>query len=238
MPGGIAGLAGWNKLSFVDYPGTPSTVLFFAGCDLRCPYCHNAALVNGPLPDPPPSAGEIRRFLKKRAAVVRGVVLTGGEPALHPALPERAKELRSLGLRVKLDSNGMHPEVTEATAPDYLALDVKTTPERYGSLLRSPYADTEARLARSVGLARRMGDRAEVRVTLAPGIVDEGVIRDLALYLKGVARIVLQPMRTTAGVLDPGFRFAPAFDAGQIGRFAELLAASGAECRVRGEVVF
>jgi len=234
MPGRLAGIVvGWHKLSFVDFPGRIATVFFYAGCDLRCPYCHNAPLLNGPCPDRP-AAADLWRFLEKRRAVIQGVVLTGGEPSLHPDVPALARHLRSLCLQVKLDSNGMNPDFIEAVAPDYLALDVKTSPERYASMLQSPYPDTGARLARSVDLARRMGESAEIRVTLAPGIIDEGVVRDLALYLKGVARIVLQPMRMTAGVLDPSYPFAPSYSPAQILQFADQFSAYGARCSVRG----
>ena len=233
MPGRLTGIVGWNKLSFVDFPGRIATVFFYAGCDLRCPYCHNAPLLSGPWPHRP-AAADLWHFLEKRRAVIQGVVLTGGEPSLHPDAPGLARHLRTLGLQVKLDSNGMNPDFTEAVAPDYLALDVKTTPDRYASMLRSPYPDTGERLARSVDLAREMGERAEIRVTLAPGIVDERIVRDLALYLKGVARIVLQPLRTTAGVLDPLFPYAPPFDRSQVLQFVEQFSAYGAECTVRG----
>jgi pyruvate formate lyase activating enzyme len=178
-----------RKTSLIDYPGLVSAVIFFPGCNLRCPWCHNGELVTGKTP----SAGfipleEALGRLEKRRRVLGGVVLSGGEPTLVPELPELTGRIRAAGLKVKLDTNGMLPQAleklfaSEKTKPDYIALDLKLAPERYGELLPRPEdgnspgaADPEGnktpageRLRRSAALIRGSGIRHEFRSLRLP----------------------------------------------------------------------
>ncbi|MDR2471836.1 MAG: anaerobic ribonucleoside-triphosphate reductase activating protein [Treponema sp.] len=130
-----------RKTSLVDYPGTLASVIFFSGCNLRCPWCHNRELVlGGPSPDYI-TPEEALAHLEKRRKVLGGAVLSGGEPTLFPELGTFIGRIKSLGLRVKLDTNGTLPAVlrelfaSEETRPDYVALDLKTAPDRYRDLL-------------------------------------------------------------------------------------------------------
>ncbi|MDR2102454.1 MAG: radical SAM protein, partial [Treponema sp.] len=135
-----------RKTSLVDYPGEVAAVFFFPGCNLRCPWCQNRELLPGGCS---PERGEPGFFInreaalahiKKRRAVLGGVVLSGGEPTLSGELPALIRRIKDLGLKVKLDTNGMAPEVLaglfgdEKTRPDYIALDLKLSPRRYGEL--------------------------------------------------------------------------------------------------------
>ena len=155
----------WLAEEFLHrFPGTVSTVLFFRGCNLRCPWCHNPSIVNGSvsLID----TEEIFTWLEARRGLIDGVVLTGGEPTLHrEALPEVVETCRSLGYKIKLDTNGLLPDIIEKTNPDYLAMDLKTIPQRYDQVGWTG-DDPTAILSESLNIVRRMGDHAEIR----PGI--------------------------------------------------------------------
>lgn len=129
MYGEFKGISGWQKTSFIDYPGTVSTVLFFEGCNLRCPYCHNPDIVLRK--NPQLSWTEIKSHLSSRKGLIEGVVLTGGEPTLHSCLPQIVNELRDDGFLIKIDTNGANPDMIAQCKPDYLALDFKTIPQRY-----------------------------------------------------------------------------------------------------------
>lgn len=128
-----------RKTSLVDYPGKISAVLFFPGCNLRCPWCHNPELVRGQLKDGIP-LDEVLCFLEKRKHVLEAVVLSGGEVTLYKGLPELITSIRKFDLLVKLDTNGTRPEILEqllenpAARPDYIALDIKVPPLRYSEL--------------------------------------------------------------------------------------------------------
>jgi pyruvate formate lyase activating enzyme len=233
MRDGASNIIGWIKNSFIDFPGTVSTVLFFSGCNLRCPYCHNPGIVLNSLPEEI-SFGHIRTFLEKRKGTIEGVVLSGGEPTMHPGLLDIVKEIRALGYLTKLDTNGLRPGVIRALAPDYLALDVKTLPSNYPALLKSLYADTPERLASSIEIARLMEDNAEVRITGAPGIIDRMVIIELAELLKGVRNVFLQPMQTKAELLDPAMRELGPIPMEELEAYRKILLRHVDNCTIRG----
>ncbi len=229
----ITGVAGWQKNSFIDFPRTVSTVLFFSGCNLACPYCHNSGIVRAEPGANIPSQ-ELWSFLEKRKGLVEGVVLSGGEPTLHADLPQVVLALRAIGYRVKLDTNGMLPSVVKALSPDYLALDVKTAPRLYQELLRSPYVDTRRRLEQSVGMVLGMGENAEVRVTAAPGIVDREIIREIGELVNGVKKVFLQPMQKKWNLLDPEIMKQEMIPQEEILVFRDIMAEFAGECTIRG----
>lgn len=230
----IVGVAGWHKNSFIDFPGTVSTVLFFSGCNLACPYCHNPDLVRATTamllaPD------EIADFLEKRKGLIDGVVLSGGEPTLRDNIAEIASSLRGLGYRVKLDTNGLLPEIVSNVAADYLAVDIKTAPELYGTLLACPYGDALQRLSRTLDKVRSMGDNAEVRITMAPGIVDRDIIRRIGEFVNGVRKAFLQPMKKKGELLDPSIVHLNKIDEKEIAIYRDILLEYVGMCAVRGE---
>jgi pyruvate formate lyase activating enzyme len=138
------------KTSLVDYPGLVAAALFTRGCNLRCPYCHNPELVFGPLPSDMRSASEVLAFLHSRRNVLEGVCVSGGEPLLHPELPDFIREVRALGYKIKIDTNGTLPDVLERLAADYIAMDIKTLPEKYAALLCKDAAEANAAAVNAV----------------------------------------------------------------------------------------
>jgi pyruvate formate lyase activating enzyme len=230
----ITGVAGRQKNSFIDFPGTVSTVLFFSGCNLRCPYCHNPDIVNAG-PDGMISSDDIWDFLEKRSGTIEGVVLSGGEPTLHVSLVDTVPAMKKAGYRVKLDTNGLIPGMIEALGPDYLALDVKCAPGLYQELLSSPYEDTAQRLVRSISIARAMGDNAEIRITVAPGIVDKKIIGEIGELVNGVKKIFLQPMRKRGPLLNPAIMEKELVSPEEISLYREILSEFAGECVIRGD---
>lgn len=130
-------IAHLQPLSLLDYPRRVSAVVWTVGCNLRCPFCYNAELVVPELALSLPrlSVTEVLAQLKERARLLDGVVVTGGEPTLHPGLPALLLEVRALGLLAKLDTNGTHPDVLRPLLAegllDYVALDLKAPFARY-----------------------------------------------------------------------------------------------------------
>ena len=142
-------LAGMQKLSLLDYPGVVACTLFTLGCNFRCPWCHNAGLVlPEQFPKELPDPEEVLRFLEKRRGVLDGVCITGGEPLLHPEVPDFIRRLKELGYRVKLDTNGSFPErlreLAEEKLVDYVAMDIKNAPRHYGNTIGVPGYETGA----------------------------------------------------------------------------------------------
>ena len=126
-------VAGIQKQSLIDYPGKVACVIFLAGCDLRCHYCHNAQILD-------PNANQldfddVLDYVRANQTMLDAVVVSGGEPTQNPNLLAILAALCEFNLLVKLDTNGMHPDVVkrvvQAGLVDYVALDVKATAEKY-----------------------------------------------------------------------------------------------------------
>jgi pyruvate formate lyase activating enzyme len=185
-----------RKTSLVDYPGKVAATLFFRGCGLCCPWCHNPQLVR-----PAVEAGEddsipleeAIAIIRKRRRVLGGAVLTGGEPLLQPEIGVIIAVLKEMGYSVKLDTNGMHPDRLESiladvkTRPDYVAMDLKLAPTRYAGIVGG---GTDAGAARAVELSAQAlassGVEREFRSLALPnGFFSNGDVRALAPLVGG-----------------------------------------------------
>ena len=126
---------GLQKLTLLDYPGRMAATVFTGGCNFRCPFCHNRSLVFLNENDQEISEDDIIDYLSKREKVLDGVCITGGEPLLHNGIKNFIKKVRSLGMKVKLDTNGSQheklKELIEEGLLDYVAMDIKNSKEKY-----------------------------------------------------------------------------------------------------------
>jgi pyruvate formate lyase activating enzyme len=188
------GIKGFQGTSLLDFPGRIASLVFWGGCNLTCPYCHNPDLVVAPgrWPDLDPAA--LLADLAGRANFIDGVVVSGGEPTLDPQLADWLAEVKALGLAVKLDTNGLRPAVIADLLArglvDSLAIDLKTAPARYPELHDGP-VDVAA-LAESVRLALAGPATVEFRTTCVPALVDLQAIHELGALLRGAPLWVLQ----------------------------------------------
>ncbi|MGD9200793.1 MAG: anaerobic ribonucleoside-triphosphate reductase activating protein, partial [Chitinispirillia bacterium] len=225
----------WIKNSLIDFPGAVSTVLFFSGCNLRCPYCHNYQFVVAPS-NTADQSEVIWEYLEKRKKLIDGVVLSGGEPTLQPNLKNIISEIRKLGLKVKLDTNGLLPEVVYDLTLDYLALDIKTIPSLYPQLLKADKEDIADRLQQSIKIVAEMKERAEVRITAAPRIISKEYVLVINELLYGVKRIYLQKVDLKNGVLLPSFfKSLNAPTAIELKEYQSILSSNGKSCYIRNE---
>ncbi len=128
-------IAGLQKMTLLDFPGQVACTVFLQGCNFRCPFCHNSDLLPGS-GEPFMTAEEFLDFLKKRTGLLDAVCVSGGEPTLQKELPEFLRQIKALGYKVKLDTNGFRPEVLKGLVAgalvDYVAMDVKNSPAAYG----------------------------------------------------------------------------------------------------------
>ncbi len=187
-------IAGFQKFSLIDYPGFISAIIFTQGCNFRCPWCHNAELV---LPDQYEKhldTQAILDFLQKRTGKLDAVTITGGEPTLHPDLPVFIQDIREMGFKIKLDSNGTNPEmlkkIIDQGLVDYLAMDIKSPLEKYPLLCACP-VDTKD-IVRSIELIKSSGLDYEFRTTFIPSLLDETDIQKIQLLLGKVNHYYIQ----------------------------------------------
>lgn len=180
------------KTSFVDFPGKVAAALFLYGCNLRCPYCYNKDLVTGLPPEADMNSfSEILLHLEKRKNVLTGFVISGGEPTISPYTEELILEAKKLGYYIKLDTNGMFPEKikhylnTPALKPDFIALDIKTAPNRYDLMLPGSKVDVlETNLRKTIKLVASLPENMrEFRTVLVPSLVAEQDIEQIASLL-------------------------------------------------------
>ena len=225
---------GLRKTTLVDYPGVVAATVFTAGCNLRCPFCHNPELVTGPPPDDFLPVSQILSFLERRRSVIGGVCITGGEPLLHPWLPDFASRARSLGLKVKLDTNGMLPERIQAVGAHFIAMDIKTAPSRY-SLVggdRVEGSDPTANLRRSISIIREIAPEYEYRTTVTPRIVSEEDVIAIVALLKPGERFTLAAFRP-GNTLDPAFTNELPPTLALLERYAKIASDRGLDVRIR-----
>ena len=132
-------ISGFQKITLLDYPGKVACTVFTAGCNFRCPFCHNASLVTHIDNSVSFSEQEILDYLEKRQGILEGVCITGGEPLLQPDIAKFLKKIKALGYAVKLDTNGSFPEklkdLIEEKLVDYVAMDIKNSKEKYAETI-------------------------------------------------------------------------------------------------------
>ncbi len=217
-------VAGIVKSSLIDYPGLISCVLFAPGCNYDCFYCHNRPLVDGPYAAVGPE--ELRAFLKKRAGQLDGVVVTGGEPTLQPDLTDFLGELKRLGYKVKLDTNGSNPDVVENVIKDrladYFAVDYKAPAARYMEICAG--AADAGPVLRTIRLLTGSGTEFEVRTTVVPQLGEDDLIQ-MAKELPEAPRWALNRYRKPETFLprDESRVSVSPYTAQQLGVFAEKL---------------
>ena len=204
-------IAGLQKMTLLDYPGQVACTVFLQGCNFRCPFCHNSALLPGAgealMEDP-----QLLAFLEKRVGLLDGVCVTGGEPTLQKELPRLLKQIKSLGYRVKLDTNGSCPEmlkaVVEAGDVDYVAMDVKNAPQQYEKTAGMHPALLE-RVEESIRYLMSGAVDYEFRTTVVEELHDADSVREMGQWVrslggKAAKRWYLQQYMDRDSVLSQG----------------------------------
>ena len=218
-------ICGLQKLAMVDYPGKLAATVFTGGCNLRCPFCHNALLVTE-LDSWPESytEEEILSFLKGRRGLLDGVVLTGGEPLLQNGAEDFLKAVRALGFAVKLDTNGTFPErlaaILEAGIVDYVAMDIKNCLPKYPMTVGLEKFDTTP-VQESVALLRSSGVDYEFRTTVVRELHTEEDIRAICGWLQGSKRWYLQQFVDSGDLVGSGCHGREAAELQAFARIAE-----------------
>ncbi len=199
---------GLQKMTLLDFPGKVACTVFLGGCDLRCPFCHNAELIDGTVPAVMDST-ELLAFLKKRQGLLEGVAVTGGEPLLRgDELTELAERIRDLGYPLKLDTNGTHPDrlrtLIDHGLVAYIAMDIKNSPERYARTCGLETMDL-APVRESAALLMEGKTEYEFRTTTVAELHDEESFRKIGEWIRGAKRYFLQKFTDRDTVPFEGF---------------------------------
>lgn len=203
---------GFQKLTLLDYPGKVACTLFTAGCNLRCPFCHNASLVTHIDNTNIYNKEEILSYLGKRQGILEGVCISGGEPLMQKEIEDFIKEVKSLGYSVKLDTNGFYPDklisLVEKGLIDYVAVDIKNSYSKYAKTTGIENLDL-APLKRTVEFLLSGKVDFEFRTTIVEGLHTEADILDIGKTIKGAPRYFLQNFVDSGDLIGEGLGAVP-----------------------------
>ena len=198
-------LQGLQKLTLLDFPGKTACTLFTGGCNLRCPFCHNAPLIapaNGGVID----ENEFFEYLSTRQNKLDGVAITGGEPLVQPDIAAFIKKIRAMGFLVKLDTNGFYPNQLKSLLDehllDYVAMDLKNSDGKYAVTCGRPGLDLTP-MKQSVRLLMESGIEYEFRTTVMREFHTPADIEAIAKGITGAPRYYLQQFKDS-GILNEG----------------------------------
>ena len=197
---------GLQKLTLLDYPGRMAATVFIPGCNFRCPFCHNAFLVENIDRSGLISQDELLYFLHKRSGVLDGVCITGGEPLMYPGLPELVAKIKELDYLVKLDTNGSYPEglsqLLDEKLIDYVAMDIKNTLSKYAETSGVSNPGIVERIRESIGILKDSGADYEFRTTVAHPLHEVRDFAEIGEMLSGAKRYFLQKFVDSGSLLS------------------------------------
>lgn len=201
-------IAGMTKLTLLDYPGKLACTIFTPGCQLLCPFCHNAQLA---LADPKEPTGfsidEVISYLKKRCNVMEGVCISGGEPLMQDGIVDFIRDVKNLGYMVKLDTNGGFPDklaqLLDLGLIDYVAMDIKNCLSRYAETCGHKSIDLSP-FKKSISLIQKSHIAYEFRSTIVRELHKKENILQFNAWNIGTSRLFLQSFQNSANILKPG----------------------------------
>jgi len=228
-------IKGIQKTSLIDYVPYTSTVLFLAGCNFRCGYCHNASMVVGYEKLPDIKEEGVLGFLNSRKKWIDAVVISGGEPTLYPDLPEFVSRLKKEGFLVKLDTNGSNSKMVDLLIGkklvDFVSMDIKSSLENYDKIARVDVDKEKVKETASI-LMQGIVEH-EFRLTAVPGLIEEGEFIKIGEWLKGADKFVIQQFKNDV-VLEESFKRIKPFTSSELNEFKKVLEPYFKKVEVRG----
>jgi pyruvate formate lyase activating enzyme len=198
---------GFNKTTLLDYPGHLAATIFLGGCNMRCPFCHNASLVTNLSTQTIIPENDIYSILDKRKNILEGVCITGGEPTLNPALPQFIEKIKSFGLKVKLDTNGTNPvqlhNLVKNKLIDYVAMDIKNSKEKYFQTSGLAYTKLQL-ISDSISLLLEGALACEFRTTLVKELHTREDMISIGEWIRGADNYYLQSYLNSGDIISPG----------------------------------
>lgn len=200
-------IQGLQKLTLLDYPGKVACTIFTAGCNFRCPFCHNASLVIDTSANETIPEEEIFRFLTKRQGILDGVCISGGEPLIQDGIEEFIRQIKEMGYDVKLDTNGSFPDklirLVEAGLIDYVAMDIKNSQEHYGRTIGIEDYDIRD-VHRSVKYLMSGKVPYEFRTTVVREFHQRSDFASIGRWIRGAREYYLQQFIDSGDLIRPG----------------------------------
>lgn len=196
----LSRIKGFQEVTLIDWEGKIASIIFTGGCNFRCRYCHASGLVLCDEKIQPLSFDKVEEFLIQKKGWIDGVVISGGEPTLDAgALLYMTHAIRSMGLAVKVDTNGSRPDVIKQLLDnhevDYIAMDIKAPLRQSDYNIASGANVIIEDIVRSKDMIIASGIDHEFRTTVVPGIVQIEDIIDIVRSIKGAKRYCIQQFK-------------------------------------------
>ena len=199
-------IGGLQKMTLLDYPGKVACTVFLPGCNFRCPYCHNSALVLPEQLEEGFPQEQLLEFLSKRRGKLDGVCITGGEPTVHRDLPELIREIRQLGFLLKLDTNGSNPRMLrtllEGNQLDYVAMDIKNSPQMYAATCGN--SSVLEAVEESIRLLMEGSVDFEFRTTVCKPLHTPESMAQLGQWIQGTKKYFIQNFEDSGSLVGSG----------------------------------
>jgi pyruvate formate lyase activating enzyme len=223
-------IKGIMKTSLIDYPGKICSVVFLSKCNFRCKFCHNPELILNEQDFPNITTKEFFEFLKNKKKWIDGVCITGGEPTMHKGLIEFIKSIKNMGLSVKLDTNGSNPKILKEAIDagiDYVAMDIKNSPEKYDITTSSKINIDNIResIKIIIDASEKKGSslQYEFRTTVIPRYHCESDFEEMSKWLKGAKNYFIQPFKSQDALLDMELRNDKSHTHEELHKFKEIM---------------
>lgn len=227
-------IAGLQKTSLLDYPDKLCCTVFTDGCNLRCPFCHNASLVLTPRTNPLVSEQEIFAFLERRKGLLDGVCITGGEPLLQSGIKEFIRTIKKMGFLIKLDTNGTFPErlgeLLEEGLLDMVAMDIKNSLEHYGKTVGIEHFNTED-VEKSVEYLLKGTVAYEFRTTVVKEFHTREDFISIGKWISGCNKYFLQAFQKSSDIISPNLH---AYEKNEMHEFQRILSKYSTKVELRG----
>lgn len=197
-------ICGIQKVTLLDFPGYVACTIFLGGCNFDCPYCHNSSLIRSNKAAEIITKEELYEYLKRRKGILDGIAITGGEPLIHSEIIDLIKNIKALGYKVKLDTNGSKPETLKYLISegliDYVAMDIKNTLKKY-PLTIGCLTDL-SKIEESIKLLINSNIEYEFRTTIVKEYHEPNDFHKIGEMIKGAKRYFLQSYKYQDSVRD------------------------------------
>lgn len=226
---------GFIKTTLIDYPNTIASLVFTGGCNFHCPYCYNPELANAET-IPNYTAAEIISHLNKHCGKIEGLCISGGEPLIYgKQLIDFIDEVKNLGMKVKLDTNGSQPHFLKKANVDYIAMDIKSSYEKYSLFIGNGQNldETIAKISESTDYIMKSGIEYEFRTTVVPKLVTKSDIETIAENIIPNARKYYLNQFRPQITLDKEFGNIKPYSDAELQEMAEICNNRGIPCKVR-----
>jgi len=227
-------IGGFQKTTLLDYPEHVSAIIWTVGCNFRCPFCYNTALVKEE--SDLFSEEEILRFLKKRKDFLEALTISGGEPFLQKDLKEFCRKVKNLGYKIKIDTNGTFPEklkeLIDEKLVDYISMDIKAPKEKYSSL--SGVNPDMEKIEKSINILKNSDIEYEFKTTVVPNFLDKEDIIKISNWIKGSKKYFLQQFKNDIPVISHDLENLDPYPEEHLQNILKEVKPYFIECKLRG----